>query len=351
MQKSDELDKDLILRDLSTTAAKAYKELEMAKQDLREKELELREIAELSNQKINAAAKLNSDLQHKTEMLMNLSSELQTQNDSLAQRNKELEIKESTYNSLNRELRTELEKVTQKEKELGLQKQFLETQVKEKSKELVKAEKMATIGELTSRLAHDLRNPLTVLKSAFAVMKEKPNMAIKDRLKYNGRIDRAILKIVHLVDDVLDYVRISDLELQEVSVSAILESAVDSIDIPETISVKMEKANAPIQCDMRKMEAVFANLISNSIQAMNDDGEIEIRFAEKENYVIIEVQDTGSGIPDSIISKIFDPLFTTKPHGTGLGLSICKTIIEQHGGNIGVKSNPTTFTITLPKNL
>ena len=87
---------------------------------------------------------------------------------------------------------------------------------------------MATIGELTSRLTHDLRNPLTVLKSAHAVMKEKPNMNVKDRLKYNNKIDRAILKIVHLVEDVLNYVRISELELQSIPISAILDSSVGS---------------------------------------------------------------------------------------------------------------------------
>ena len=95
--------------------------------------------------------------------------------------------------------------------------------------ELIKSEKMATIGELTSRLTHDLRNPLTVLKSAHAVMKEKPNMHIKDRLKYNNKIDRAILKIVHLVDDVLSYVRISELELQTIPISAIIDSTTSSI--------------------------------------------------------------------------------------------------------------------------
>lgn len=351
MQKSDNLDNDLILRDLSHSAAQAFKELEMARRDLKEKELEMKELSNLFNQKMDSASKLNHELQNKTEMLMEMSHQLQEQNDDLQQRNKELEIKESTYNTLNKELRSELEKVTQKEKELTLQKQYLVKQVQLKSHELMKNEKMATIGELTSRLAHDLRNPLSVLKAAHAFMKEKPNVSVKERIKHNGRIDRAIQKIVHLVDDVLNYVRVSDLELQKVTISAVLDSAIDSIDIPEGVKIKRENADAELTCDIRKMEAVFANIISNSIQAIKDEGEIEIRVSEKDNKLLVYVEDTGPGMTPSIIEKIFDPLFTTKSHGTGLGLSICKTIVEQHGGEIRVKSNPTTFTVVLPKNL
>ena len=164
MQKSDDISNDTIVHDLSQVATQAYKELETTRNDLRAKELELKEIAELSNKKINDAAKLNAELQGRTQMLMDLSDQLKEQNDELQHRNKQLEIKEGTYNSLNNELRTELEKITKKERDLELQKQFLEKQIQEKTNEVSKAEKMATIGELTSRLAHDLRNPLTVLK-------------------------------------------------------------------------------------------------------------------------------------------------------------------------------------------
>jgi len=203
----------------------------------------------------------------------------------------------------------------------------LEKQISEQSDELMKSEKMATIGELTSRLTHDLRNPLTVLKSAHAVMKEKPNMHIKDRLKYNNKIDRAILKIVHLVDDVLSYVRISELELQTILISAIIDSSLEAIDIPNDVKINYNKIDLEITCDVRKTEAVISNLITNSIQAIDNKGKIEIRVSGKNNNIIIEIQDSGPGMTEAVISKIFEPLFTTKSHGTGLGLSICKTIV------------------------
>ena len=80
-------------------------------------------------------------------------------------------------------------------------------------------------------------------------------------------------------------------------------------------------------------------------------GEITVKYSESKNLVDIEIQDSGPGIPDEIISTIFDPLVTTKQRGTGLGLASCKSIVEQHKGTISVKNNPTTFHIKIPKNL
>jgi len=350
MQETGELSNDIILKDLSKVATQAYTELENTRKDLREKEQELKEIAESFNKKIIDSAKLNGELQTKTEMLMELSNQLKEQNDELTNRNKELAIKEGTFNSLNNDLRNQLEKISKKERELELQKKYLEKQIEEKSQDLFKSEKMAAIGELTSRLAHDLRNPLSVLQGAHAVIKENPKLNVHERLKNNNRMERAILKIVHLVDNVLDYVRISELELQKVPITEILDSAIDSIDVPPKVKIKCDKTDIEINCDIRKMDAVFSNLITNSIQAIDDVGEITIQVSTNYDDIIIEIVDTGPGMTESLISKIFDPLFTTKSNGTGLGLSICKTIVEQHGGKILVKSNPTTFTLTIPKN-
>ncbi len=350
MQNTGELSNDVIIKDLSKVATQAYSELENTRKDLKEKEQELKEIAESFNKKIIDSARLNGELQTKTEMLMELSNQLKEQNEELTNRNKELAIKEGTFNSLNDDLRNQLEKISKKERELELQKNFLQKQIEEKTQDLVKSERMAAIGELTSRLAHDLRNPLSVLQGSHAVIKENPKLNVHERLKNNNRMDRAISKIVHLVDDVLDYVRISELELQKVPITEILDSAIESIDVPPKVKITCDKTDIEINCDIRKMDAVFSNLITNSIQAIEDVGDITIQVSTIDDDIIIEIVDTGPGMTESLISKIFDPLFTTKSHGTGLGLSICKTIVEQHGGKILVKSNPTTFTVTIPKN-
>jgi signal transduction histidine kinase len=105
-----------------------------------------------------------------------------------------------------------------------------------------------------------------------------------------------------------------------------------------------------IKCDVRKMEIVLINLILNSIQAIGENtGNITINSKETKNHYEIEIQNTGESIPDSLLEKIFEPLFTTKYQGTGLGLSTCKNVIEQHGGKILAKNNPTAFKIIFPK--
>lgn len=351
MQKSDNVDENPIVKELSNVASTAFHELEITKQNLIEKELELKEIAEISSQKINAAVKSNQDLQDKVEVLMDFSNALERKNELLEQKNNEFTIKEKTYNKLNKELKDQLINISKTEKDLELRKKYLEKQVELKTDALIKSEKMAIIGELTSRLAHDLRNPLSVIKTAHGIMKEKPKMDIEKRLQYNARIDRSLQRIIHLVDDVLGFVRISDLELTETSLFSLIESSIDSIDIPQKIKIVKPDNDFQINCDYRKLEAVFSNMITNSIQAVEDEGLIEIRLSDTRDGIKIQIEDSGHGIAKSIMPKIFDPLFTTKTNGTGLGLAICKTIVEQHGGTISAKSNPTTFTIILPTNL
>ncbi len=192
MQKTDSLDENPIVKELSNVASNAFHELELTKQNLKEKELELKEIAEISNEKINAAIKTNQDLQDKVQLLLDFSNTLERKNEILEQKNKEFKIKETTYNKLNKELKEQLVNVSKTEKDLKLRKKFLEKQVELKTDALVKSEKIAIIGELTSRLAHDLRNPLSVIKTAHGIMKEKPKMDIEQRLQYNARIDRAL---------------------------------------------------------------------------------------------------------------------------------------------------------------
>jgi signal transduction histidine kinase len=135
-----------------------------------------------------------------------------------------------------------------------------------------------------------------------------------------------------------------------VSVKSVLDGAVESIDVPKNITIDISHIDLKLKCDPKKIEIVFINLFLNAIQAIgNKTGTINVRAKEENSFVVIEVEDSGPGIPDEIFPKIFGALVTTKEKGTGLGLSTCKNIIEQHGGTISVKNNPTTFTIKLPK--
>jgi signal transduction histidine kinase len=114
------------------------------------------------------------------------------------------------------------------------------------------------------------------------------------------------------------------------------------------IAVNLPEKDFSINCDPRKMEGVMSNLLNNSVQAVDGQGEIDVTMSSNSKFLTIQVKDSGPGIPDLDLEKIFEPMYTTKTTGTGLGLVICKSIVEQHGGSISVSNKPTTFTITLP---
>ena len=236
--------------------------------------------------------------------------------------------------------------------ELVKQRDNLENLVEEKTQDVLKAERLSAIGELSGRLAHDLRNPLSVMKMSVDLIKQTPQETkISDEIitKRIDLIEKSIDRISHQVDDVLGYVRNSPLKLTNISISKVIKNSLEKINVPKDIEVSISKNDIKIDCDIDKIDAVFINLIVNSIQAMHDGGTIKIDISEQDNLIILKFIDSGEGIPEDHLPKVFEPLFTTKQKGTGLGLASCKNIVEQHQGEISVSNNPTTFTIALPK--
>jgi signal transduction histidine kinase len=236
--------------------------------------------------------------------------------------------------------------------ELVEQRDNLENLVAEKTQEVLKSERLSAIGELSGRLAHDLRNPLSVMKMSVDMIKQtSTDSKISDETvtKRINLIEKSIDRISHQVDDVLGYVRNSPLELSEIFVDELVKSSIEKINVPDDIEIIVSKNKIKINCDTDKLDAVFINLLVNSIQALPEGGKIEIKINEEDNMVVLQFIDFGIGIPDKNLDKVFEPLFTTKQKGTGLGLASCKNIIEQHQGEISVKNNPTTFIIKLPK--
>lgn len=223
-----------------------------------------------------------------------------------------------------------------------------------KELEEIKIKRLLTIGELSARIAHDLRNPLAVVKNAVDLIKiRNPDMDQRTR-ELLRTLDRAVIRITHQVDDVLDFVMPKSLHLRSIRLSQILHDSLERIPKLNTIKINLPENDLEIHCDAEKMEIVFVNLITNAMQAMNNKGQIDIRTREESGYTIIEIEDTGPGIPKELIPKIFEPLFTTRQIGTGLGLPSCKSIIEKHGGKIEVESilgKYTKFTIKIPKTL
>jgi len=231
-----------------------------------------------------------------------------------------------------------LEKLIETEKKLA------------ESHAMMKNERLGAIGHLSASMAHDLKNPLATIKTSSIIIKKQIDNKDPEIEKAIQRMDRAIFRMSHQIDDVLNFVRMTPLNLSENKLSAILSNSIDSLDIPHNIKLEIHDSDFTIFCDSKKLETVFTNIILNAIQAIgNSEGNIMIKSKILDEKIEIKISDSGPEIQNEIMEKIFEPLFTTKEKGTGLGLSSCKNIIEQHGGSISVQNNPTTFTIILPK--
>ena len=217
------------------------------------------------------------------------------------------------------------------------------------SEQAVQKEKMASIGELSARLAHDIRNPLSSIISWTELiqlnLKDNPNEKIAN---YTKSILKSTDGIKFQLNTVIDFVKSRPTNISKNSIMLLIFDAIKTTPIPDTVKINTPTIDLDIECDKSQMIVVFSNLITNSIQAMNGNGNITINIDTKGNNAIIEVIDSGPGIPKENTSKIFEPLFTTKSMGTGLGLVSCKNIIEYHHGKILVKNDPTTFTIEMP---
>lgn len=236
--------------------------------------------------------------------------------------------------------------------ELGLDCDYVTPVEHIHTKAVQNAERLKAIGELSARLAHDLRNPLSVIKNTVEIMEHKQRLSIEDRIVYFGRLHRAIDRISHQIEDVLDFVRPINLTLQNNLVNEIIASAIEKITVPDLVKINTPANYVYVVCDFTRMEVAITNLLMNAIQAMNNAGQVDVILTENQKQAVIQIRDRGCGIPQEIMPNIFEPLFTTKQEGTGLGLASCKKIIEQHGGTIEVSSvvgKGTTFTITLPK--
>ena len=226
-------------------------------------------------------------------------------------------------------------------------------QLEETTKELIKSERFSAIGELASRISHDIRNPLSNIQMSIELMKNSPpdtklgDEQIDEKLEL---MSKNIQRISHQVNDVLGYVKNQTMRKKLIKISSCIQESIETITVPNNIDIKIPKSNLMLWADPFQMQIVFNNIIINAIQSIGKNpGEIIIKFSENEKETQIEIENTGPEIPEDVLPHIFDSLVTTKQIGTGLGLSSCKTIIENHQGKIYGKNNPTTFIIKLPK--
>ncbi|MFY9300604.1 MAG: HAMP domain-containing sensor histidine kinase [Candidatus Nitrosotenuis sp.] len=216
----------------------------------------------------------------------------------------------------------------------------------------LKKDKIYTVGEMSSKLVHDLQNPLTIIKNTVEFLKQNQPAQDNKTAENYERVDRAVDRMSQLIRDVLDYVRTSDRMMEKTSLTNLLKTVLSGLRVPDDIRIILPSEDIEIFGDVKQLETVFSNLIVNAIQATDGKGRIMIQASDIGGETVIDVIDNGRGIEKENLQRIFEPLFTTKQDGTGLGLASCKSIIETHGGTIECSSivgRGTVFTIRFPK--
>jgi PAS domain S-box-containing protein len=216
------------------------------------------------------------------------------------------------------------------------------------TEKLVTSERFVVVGEIASKFAHDVRNPLSIILSSVENLQILCNFNETQKRQIDS-IERAIDRITHQVNGVLSFVKGQPLELNKSGLSELISESIQTIKIPSSVKVRVSIKDTRLFCDKTQCVIMFNNLILNAIQAIDNSGVVEIKTTDTDKNILIHVMDSGSGIPEENIDKIFESLFTTKQHGTGLGLSSVQSIVRAHGWDITVTSPPTIFTITVPK--
>ncbi|MFY9299948.1 MAG: HAMP domain-containing sensor histidine kinase [Candidatus Nitrosotenuis sp.] len=273
----------------------------------------------------------------------------------LVQKIKELRWAKEETDELNTRLKENMAKLEETQRALSQQRDQLREEVKQKTNRLLKVERFSTIGQLSARIAHDLRNPLNVIQNSSEILKVGLDGKLDEKSQDQwARLDRAVYRMSHQLEDVMDYVRMPQIKKKNYPLSMVLHYALERISVPQKITIQPPMQDHMVFCDPEKLEIVFVNLLVNAIEAIEEnEGKITIEASDDVDgkFSTIAITDTGIGIPGEFLGKIFEPLFTTKRVGTGLGLSSCKSIVEQHGGTISASSvlgGGSRFTIRIP---
>jgi two-component system sensor histidine kinase HydH len=224
-----------------------------------------------------------------------------------------------------------------------------------KDKQIMQAEKMAAIGELAAGIAHEIRNPLSIITGSAETVRKHEDQKIREEMTHY--ILEESQRINGLISTFLDFARPKEPKLVSCDLREVLEKTLLLLS-PQAKTLGVEvKREIPqkllqVSVDPDQMRQAFTNLGVNALEAMPQGGVLKVTVLENSRgKVLIQFSDTGKGIPKGLQTKVFDPFFTTKEGGTGLGLSIAHRIITQHGGDISVEGEEgrgSTFTISFP---
>jgi len=223
--------------------------------------------------------------------------------------------------------------------------------------ELIKQEKLATVGRLAAVVGHELKNPLATIKNIAYYLK-KYLSTDNDKIKiFINILDSEVNRAASIINNLLDFSRLRKLNVTQFNLSEIMDITIPFISIPSNKKIEFKKEYPKeliVEADKDKIKQVFINILQNAVEAILQEGQVIVSMKEVENNrVFIRIEDNGCGMTKEVKEKIFEPLFTTKTKGLGLGLSIVKEILLQHKGEIEVESElnkGTKIKIFLPKN-
>ena len=238
---------------------------------------------------------------------------------------------------------------------IALENALLYKEQRERFRRMIRADRLATIGELAAGAAHEIRNPLTAIKSSLQYLSEKSQQETERKLlgvalQETDRIDEILAAL-------LSFSRPSEIKKERYDLAVTLEESLALLSFQaRAAAVEVEKefpaGQVLLYGDKSQVKQLFLNIFLNAIQAMEAGGKLAVEVVPSgPARVLVRVADTGVGIPEENMDKIYDPFFTTKKGGTGLGLSICYSIVKSHQGEIEVRSRVgegTTVLVTLP---
>lgn len=221
-------------------------------------------------------------------------------------------------------------------------------QLEENREQMVRTEKLTALGTLTSGVAHELNNPLSNISTSCQILLEEADQSFSEHHRQLlAAIEDQVVKARDIVRALLEFSRQRDFQLRAVDLKEVVDDTLKLIkgDVPARVEVRSEVGPGIILlADKARIQQAFINTIMNGIQAVEDQGIVTIRArrADSEGFILVEVEDTGVGIPPEVLPRVFDPFFTTKEvgRGTGLGLSVTYGIVERHKGRIWIESEP-----------
>jgi two-component system, NtrC family, sensor kinase len=226
-------------------------------------------------------------------------------------------------------------------------------QLREHEQRVVATERMAAIGQLAAGVAHEINNPIGVIRGYLRTMIRDAPAELRPELEI---LDEEASACERIAEDLLNYARAGELVLEKVPIDALLRQTVERFAESKdgrdrSVDVEVDAEPAELDVDAVRIRQVVQNLLRNATQASTPEAEVSVRGRREPGGYRVTVTDRGAGVPEKLRGRVFEPFFTSRPAGSGLGLAVCKGIVEAHGGTIevrGAEERGTEVSVTLP---